>query len=547
MPGRVARSGSVGGSSHDGRQHTGREPRSVAGRVQPGAGRAGSGAGTAASRTVTGNEAAGSIASGNAASGNKMQSGNVSRDARISSSGTFPRVARQSRSVQGSSIPGMSYGGARDANSSKPVSRRAASGRAASDRGSSGRSVASGRATVPERRPSSSDNADDVGKSSNAGNAAEPATSRRKRSLRAIVSRNRRKNADSDAASKKGGTPKQGRVASSAKRNRMNKSTDGGEQGSGSDLVSPTRRGRRVSVGGVSGTGTSGTGVSRATGFVDARALQSEDLVAKTLRESTGPLGVAARPKVVDFNARVKERRHANTLMVVKRVAITIVFIAAVVGVVWALFFSPLLRLDSAQITVSGANEWVSGSKVESIASAQAGKSLLLVSTNDIETQLAAIPGVSKATATKQYPHGMRVAISAQEPAAMLKTPDGSLTAVDGKGRVLNSVKNASTDGIPVIEVNDVTKSLKSRSVVTAVKVVDSLSDAMRARMSKVTAQTQDSVTTELDNGNYTIIWGNASQMKLKKAVVDKIINDPNVIGDKHSVDVSAPLRPIIK
>jgi len=481
-----------------------------------------------------------------------MPSGNVSRDARISSSGTFPRVARQSRSVQGSSIPGMSYGGARDANSSKPVSRRAASGRAASDRGSSGRSVASGRATVPERRPSSSDNADDVGKSSNAGNAAEPATSRRKRSLRAIVSRNRRKNADSDAASKKGGTPKQGRVASSAKRNRMNKSTDGGEQGSGSNLVSPTRRGRRVSVGGVSGTGTSGTGtsgtgVSRATGFVDARALQSEDLVAKTLRESTGPLGVAARPKVVDFNARVKERRHANTLMVVKRVAITIVSIAAVVGVVWALFFSPLLRLDSAQITVSGANEWVSGSKVESIASAQAGKSLLLVSTNDIETQLAAIPGVSKATATKQYPHGMRVAISAQEPAAMLKTPDGSLTAVDGKGRVLNSVKNASTDGIPVIEVNDVAKSLKSRSVVTAVKVVDSLSDAMRARASKVAAQTQDSVTTELDNGNYTIIWGNASQMKLKKAVVDKIINDPNAIGDKHSVDVSAPLRPIIK
>ncbi|MGN0109623.1 MAG: cell division protein FtsQ/DivIB [Bifidobacterium sp.] len=287
--------------------------------------------------------------------------------------------------------------------------------------------------------------------------------------------------------------------------------------------------------------------MSRATGFVDARALQSEDLVAKTLSESTGPLGVAARPKVVDFNARVKERQHANTLMVVKRVAIAIVSIAAVVGVVWALFFSPLLRLDSAQITVTGANEWVSGSKVESIASAQAGKSLLLVSTNDIETQLAAIPGVSKATATKQYPHGMQVTISAQEPAAMLKTPDGSLTAVDGKGRVLNSVKNASTAGIPVIEVDDVAKSLKSRSVVTAVKVVDSLSDAMRARVSKVTAQTQDSVTTELDNGNYTIIWGNASQMKLKKAVVDKIINDPNVIGDKHSVDVSAPLRPMIK
>ncbi|MFC0125944.1 cell division protein FtsQ/DivIB [Bifidobacterium apri] len=430
-------------------------------------------------------------------------------------------------------IPGVSSGGSRDATSSKPVSRRAASGRAASDRGPSGRSAASGHATVPTRTTSSLDNTD------SAAELDKNDKSSRKRSLRAIVSRKARK----DIVAGKGKSPKQARVASSAKYNKLNKSVSGSEQGRASDSTGVAESGKSVS----GGSGASAAAVSKATGFVDARALQSEDLVAKTLNESTGPLGVAARPKVVDFNERVKERQHANTLMVVKRVAITIISIAAVVGIVWALFFSPLLRLDAAQITVTGANEWVSSSKVESIASAEAGKSLLLVSSHDIETQLAAIPGVSKATATKQYPNGMQVTIRAQEPAAMLKTPDGALTAVDGKGRVLNSVKNASTAGIPVIEVNDVAKSLKSRSVVTAVKVVDSLSDTMRARVSKVTAQTQDSITTELDNGNYTIIWGNASQMKLKKAVVDKIINDPNVIGDKHSVDVSAPLRPIIK
>ena len=69
----------------------------------------------------------------------------------------------------------------------------------------------------------------------------------------------------------------------------------------------------------------------------------------------------------------------------------------------------------------------------------------------------------------------------------------------------------------------------------------------MRQRISSVSAQTQDSITTVLDGGNYTIVWGDSSDLKLKKAVVDKIINDPNVIGDKHQVDVSAPLRPIIK
>ena len=41
-------------------------------------------------------------------------------------------------------------------------------------------------------------------------------------------------------------------------------------------------------------------------------------------------------------------------------------------------------------------------------------------------------------------------------------------------------------------------------------------------------------------------MWGDSSQLQAQRRV-DKIINDPNVIGDKHNVDVSAPLRPIIK
>ena len=35
--------------------------------------------------------------------------------------------------------------------------------------------------------------------------------------------------------------------------------------------------------------------------------------------------------------------------------------------------------------------------------------------------------------------------------------------------------------------------------------------------------------------------------MKLKSAIVDKLLSDPSLIGDKHQIDVSAPSRPIIK
>ncbi|WEV70069.1 FtsQ-type POTRA domain-containing protein [Bifidobacterium sp. ESL0775] len=282
-------------------------------------------------------------------------------------------------------------------------------------------------------------------------------------------------------------------------------------------------------------------------GFVDARRLQDEDLIGETLEQTTGPLGVAARPKVIDFDARLKERRRISAWKVTTRVLVALMIVAAIVAMAWILFFSPLFRLDARQIAVSGENEWVGKAQIVSIADKQAGKSLLLVSSGDVEQELKGIPGVSHAKVDKVYPKGLKVSITAQEPAAMLKTPDNSETAVDGYGRVLNKVGNVSAQGIPVIEVDDVQNSLHDRSVQQALKVLNLLPHDMRASITKVTAKTQDSITTELNGGQRVIVWGDASDMKLKKAVVDKIINDPTKIGDKHQVDVSAPLRPIIK
>ncbi|MCI1649596.1 cell division protein FtsQ/DivIB [Bifidobacterium tibiigranuli] len=287
-------------------------------------------------------------------------------------------------------------------------------------------------------------------------------------------------------------------------------------------------------------------GVGEPDGFVDARALPSEDLVAKTLEETTGTLGIASRPKVVDFSARLRERRRASMRTIAVRVSAIVGSVVVVCGLVWLLLFSSVFRLDAAQITVSGGNEWVSEQRIRDIADRQIGKSLFLVSANEVTSQLKDIPGVTDATAGKRFPRGMAVAVKAQKPAAMLKTSAG-MTAVDGQGRVLNSVNGASADGIPVIEVSDVDKGLSSRAVRESLKILSSLPENMRKSITKVSAQTQDSITTELNGGDRVIIWGDASQLDLKKAVVDKIINDPTKIGDKHQVDVSAPLRPIIK
>lgn len=286
---------------------------------------------------------------------------------------------------------------------------------------------------------------------------------------------------------------------------------------------------------------------SEAGGFVDARELASEDLVEKTLKETSNRLGVAARPKIIDFDERLHERRKANMRTIAVRITAIVAAIAVIAGLVWLCLFSSVFRLESSQIQVSGANEWVSKERIHAIADKQSGTSLLLVSGSKVIEQLKDIPGVTNATVSKDFPKGLKVTVEAQRPAAMLKASDDSLTAVDSRGRVLNAVDGTSADGIPVIEVANVDTGLQNRAVKEALKILNSLPEQMRTSITKVSAQTQDSVTTELDSGNRIIVWGDSSDLKLKKAVVDKIINDPTKIGDKHQVDVSAPLRPIIK
>ena len=280
---------------------------------------------------------------------------------------------------------------------------------------------------------------------------------------------------------------------------------------------------------------SSSRSVSRAEGFVDARRLHSEDVVKKTLDENVGVLGVATRPKVLDFDARLKERKKAGTRVAAIRVLIVILAAALVSALIWLLLFSSVFRLETSQISVSGGNEWVSEKDVLDIANQQSGKSLFLVSADKVSSQLKNIPGVTQANVVKRYPRSLEIDIKAQQPAAMLKA------------RVLNAVGKASMKGIPVIEVSSVDNGLNSRAVKEALTILGGLPDTMRTVITKVSAKTQDSITTELSSGKYVVVWGDSSELKLKSAIVDKLLSDPSLIGDKHQIDVSAPSRPIIK
>ncbi|MFU0526807.1 cell division protein FtsQ/DivIB [Gardnerella vaginalis] len=288
--------------------------------------------------------------------------------------------------------------------------------------------------------------------------------------------------------------------------------------------------------------------------FVDARRLSVVDFVKQTLRSTNGPLGIVSRPKVIDFSAREKEKKFASLRTILLRFLYSFLIIASIILLCWVLFFSPVFRLKSKNISIFGSNEWVSEQKISSIASNQVNKSLFLVSSQEIIEQLNNIPGVTEAKVSKKFPQGLQITVRAQKPAAILKSHGSEkLTAVDVKGRVLNAVENVPTTGIPVIEVTDVHKSLSSKAVREALKIVSSLSEDFRSHVMRVSARTQDSVETEISSTvsnveiHRVIVWGDSSDLDLKKAIVDVIINDPSKIGNRQRLDVSAPARPILK
>nr|WP_285068834.1 FtsQ-type POTRA domain-containing protein [Gardnerella vaginalis]MDK7211992.1 FtsQ-type POTRA domain-containing protein [Gardnerella vaginalis] len=288
--------------------------------------------------------------------------------------------------------------------------------------------------------------------------------------------------------------------------------------------------------------------------FVDARRLSVVDFVKQTLRSTAGPLGIVSRPKVIDFSAREKEKKFASLRTILLRFLYSFLIIASITLLCWVLFFSPVFRLNSKNISIFGSNEWVSEQKISSIASNQVNKSLFLVSSQEIIEQLNNIPGVTEAKVSKKFPQGLQITVRAQKPAAILKSHGSEkLTAVDVKGRVLNAVENVPTTGIPVIEVTDVHKSLSSKAVREALKIVSSLSEDFRSHVMRVSARTQDSVETEISSTvsnveiHRVIVWGDSSDLDLKKAIVDVIINDPSKIGNRQRLDVSAPARPILK
>lgn len=322
--------------------------------------------------------------------------------------------------------------------------------------------------------------------------------------------------------------------------------------GSGADLRSGTKSGSDLRSGASAGSGAGSPRQFRSQGervarFVDPRELKAPATVQESLARSaqSGEGIFAPAPKVIDIRERMAEKAQMHRRRILVRVAVICAIIAAVVLVVWTLFFSPLCRVSADNVTVTGTNRWVTTQKVEKLVKDEIDVSLLLVSSGNISEKITALPATESVSVSKSFPNSVHIEVSVRKPQAILRDGLGTLSVVDKTGVVMAKVSKQFS-GVPLIEVDDADEELTGQAVKQALAVLAEVPDSMLATLTRVTAMTQDSVTTTTKDG-HTIVWGNASDMKLKVVVVQQLLDSPKILQGKKSIDVSAPKRPIIK
>ncbi len=261
------------------------------------------------------------------------------------------------------------------------------------------------------------------------------------------------------------------------------------------------------------------------------------------------------RPPVVSQGsaARFAERARARRRLAWRQILIAAGSVAAVGALAWLLLLSPVLALDAEQIRVSGAGTVVAVDQVHAVVDTEAGTPLPRLDTAALRSALLDVPGVRDAQVTRDWPHGLSVALVSREPVAavpeaadVVAAAEGDEAAEDGGYALVDEegvkVGRADTppEGLPVVEV----PVGEARILAATLGVLESLPDTLLVDIGQVSAGTQDTVRLVLRDGA-TVEWGSAQDPALKAAVLQALRTAPDTAGAAR-YDVSAPTMPVV-
>ena len=251
------------------------------------------------------------------------------------------------------------------------------------------------------------------------------------------------------------------------------------------------------------------------------------------------PVGTADAATVLgsveatDLGDRLRERTRARRMLLLRRIGLSVVTVAVVVGVGWVAFFSPLFALSSANVQVTGQDgRLVTVESVRSSVSSFEGVPLTRLNTAEVAHAVLSNVAVKMVTVSRRWPTGLNVSVTMRT-GMVVEAAEGTYWLVDDQGERFEQV--GGVGGYPLVTLPED----RARGASDVASVLGALDESTRSQVSAITS-TGNQVTFTL-RGGQTVKWGTNEEAPQKARVLATLL--ANVKATTY--DVSAPNHPV--
>ena len=216
------------------------------------------------------------------------------------------------------------------------------------------------------------------------------------------------------------------------------------------------------------------------------------------------------------------------------------VALAMLVGAYYGWFRdSSLVAVED--VKVSGLATKDAASVREALVDAGRGMTTLHVRPEMLERAVEPYPAVSSIAATPDFPHGLRIAVIEQEPAAVL-VGGGEEVAVAADGTLLEGLRKSR--GLPTVPVDStaVGQVVRDATTLRAVSVAAAAPGPLAGRIASVAERAEEGAVVARLDGGPDLIFGDADRVAAKWAAAAAALADDASVGADY-IDLRLPDR----
>jgi cell division protein FtsQ len=242
------------------------------------------------------------------------------------------------------------------------------------------------------------------------------------------------------------------------------------------------------------------------------------------------PRKIAKRPVSLSLSPRAR-----------RRIVLALLVATALGSLYWFWFRdSSFVAVEKVEVTGLTSKD---GPRIES-ALADAGERMttLNIRLDDLEEVAAQFPVVGSIRVERDFPHGLRIAVTERRPAALVSV-DGVPLPVAGDGTLLRGLQ--APEGLPLVRMEKpVTEGrVTDEETLRALLVAGAAPGEFPQRIDRISEGAERGIVVELEEGP-EILFGDADHAARKWAAATRVLADPEAQGATY-IDVRLPERPV--